>query len=71
MPDIEFTLDTSSGEFRMHIQGIAGPSCDDIANLVKDLAGTPAVEELTAEYHLRPRVRSATRSQIQPRSRRA
>jgi hypothetical protein len=67
MPEIEFTLDTSTGEVLMHIQGIAGPSCDDVARLVKDLAGSPAVEELTAEYRLRPRVRSATRSQIQPR----
>ena len=49
----------------MHIQGIAGPSCDDVANLVKDLAGTPAVEDVTAEYRLRPRVR--VRSQIKSR----
>jgi len=66
MPEIEFTLDTSTGELLMHIRGIVGPSCEDVARVVKDLAGTPAVEELTAEYRLRPRVRSATRSQIQP-----
>ncbi len=67
MPEIEFTLDTSTGEFLMHIQGIAGPSCDDVANLVKDLAGPPGVEELTAEYRIRPRVRTGVRSQIKSR----
>jgi hypothetical protein len=67
MPEIEFTLDTSNGELLMHIQGIAGPSCDDVANLMKDLAGTPAIEDVTAEYRLRPRVHSSARSQIQPR----
>jgi hypothetical protein len=67
MPEIEFTLDTSTGELLMHIAGIAGPSCDDIANLVKDLAGTPAVEDVTAEYRLRPRVRTGVRSQVKAR----
>ena len=67
MPEIEFTLDTSTGDLLMHIQGIAGPSCDDVANLVKDLAGTPAVEDVTAEYRLRPRVRTGVRSQIKSR----
>ena len=67
MPEIEFTLDTTNGEFQMHIQGIAGPSCDDIANLVKDLAGTPGVDVLTAEYRIRPRVRTRVRSQSKSR----
>jgi hypothetical protein len=67
MPEIDFTIDPETGELQVHIKGIAGPACDDIAKLVKDLAGDPAREELTAEYRLRPRVRSDTRSHIQAR----
>jgi len=41
MPEVEFTIDTATGEFQMHVQGVAGPACDDVAKLVKDLAGEP------------------------------
>lgn len=61
MPEIEFEIDQETGELRSHITGIAGPACDDVARLLKELAGEPAREELTPEYHLRP--------QIQPRIR--
>ncbi len=64
MPEVEFTIDTATGEFQMHVQGVAGPACDDVANLVKDLAGEPGREEATAEYHLRPRVHSRTDTHI-------
>jgi len=30
MPDIDFTIDTSTGELQMHVPGIAGPACDEI-----------------------------------------
>jgi hypothetical protein len=56
VPELEFTLDTASGELQLQVRGIAGPACDDIARLVKDLAGDPGREEVTADYHLRPRV---------------
>ncbi len=75
MPEVEFTIDTATGEFQMHVQGVAGPACDDVAKLVKDLAGEPGREdvtaeyepgreEATAEYHLRPRVHSRTDTHI-------
>jgi len=48
----------------MHVHGVAGPACDDVAKLVKDLAGEPGREEATAEYHLRPRVHSRTDTHI-------
>jgi hypothetical protein len=54
VPEAEFIIDSESGEFRMHVYGVAGPACDDIAKLVKELAGPPGSEEPTAEYHLRP-----------------
>lgn len=67
MPEIEFTVDTATGELLLHIQGIAGPACDDVARLIKEVAGEPAQEEATAEYHLRPRVRARPEARVQPK----
>ncbi len=61
MLEIEFSIDTTTGELRMHVKGIAGPACDDVAKLAKELLGTPAREEKTAEHHLRPVVRCEIR----------
>lgn len=57
MPEAEFIIDSESGEFRMHVYGVAGPACDDLARLVKELAGPPGSEAMTAEYYLQPAVR--------------
>jgi len=64
LPEAEFVIDADSSEFRLHVRGVAGPACDDIARLVKELAGPPGSEEATAEYHLRTatRVRSDARA---------
>ena len=67
MPELQFIIDTVSGELTLHIQGIAGPACDDVARLVKDLAGEPARDEATAEYHLRPRTRAHTDTTVRPK----
>ena len=57
MPEIQFTIDAGSGELQLHVKGVAGPACDDVARLAKELLGQPAAEEATAEYHLRTQVR--------------
>ncbi len=67
MPELEFTIDADTGEFTLHVEGIAGPACDDVARLVKDLAGDPGREEATAEYRLRPRVQGRSAPRIQAR----
>ena len=67
MREIEFIIDTTTGEFQVHVQGIAGPACDDVARLLKELAGDPGHEEVTAEYHLRSRVHSRSETRIKPR----
>ena len=41
VPELEFTIDTASGEFQLHVNGIAGRACDDVAKLVKELLGNP------------------------------
>ena len=62
MAEIEFTIDPATGELAMHVKGIAGPACDDVARLVKQLLGEPGSERQTGEYHLRPTVRPQIRS---------
>lgn len=67
MPEIDFTIETETGELQMHVRGVAGPACDDIARLVKELAGEPGHEATTTEYHLRSRVCSRTEPRIHPK----
>jgi hypothetical protein len=61
MSEIQFTIDPGTGQLEMHVQGMAGPSCDDIAKIMRELLGAPGREEETAEYHLRPQVRPRIR----------
>ena len=63
MREIEFTIDRATGELRLQVRGIAGPACDDVARLARELLGAPAREEETAEYRLRPQVRPPVRPQ--------
>ncbi len=56
MPEIEFSINTETGEMQMHIEGIKGASCSDVAKLAKELLGAPAREELTPEFYQRPHV---------------
>ena len=64
MPEIDFTIDPTTGQLEVHVQGVRGPSCQDVAKLVDDLLGEPAVDQKTAEYYLKPKVRP----RIQPKS---
>ena len=56
MPEIEFTIDPATGKLELHVKGVAGPACEDVARLAEQLLGRPTVDRRTAEYHLRPRV---------------
>lgn len=66
MPEVEFTLNTETGQLEMHIQGFAGPSCDTIAKLARELLGAPALESPTAAYYLRPAIQTRPRSGGRP-----
>ncbi len=57
MPEVEFTINPETGELTLHVKGIAGPACDDVAKLARELLGEPTREVKTAEYHLRTNVR--------------
>jgi len=57
MPEINFTIDTQTGEMEMKVEGVQGPQCADIAKLVKELLGSPEREENTKEFYARPSVK--------------
>lgn len=61
MPEIEFTIDPVTGELELQVRGVAGPTCDDVARLTKQLLGEPDREQTTPEYYLRPRVQPRIR----------
>ena len=57
MPEINFTIDTQTGEMEMKVEGVQGPQCADVAKIVTELTGAPAIEENTREFHARPCVK--------------
>lgn len=61
MPEIEFTLDQATGELAIQVKGVAGPACDDVARLARELLGKPSTERNSSEYYLRPRIQSQVR----------
>lgn len=61
MPELEFTLHPETGVLQMHVKGITGPACEDVAKLARELCGPPDREERTAEYYVRPEVRPQVR----------
>jgi len=56
MPEVEFLIDTETGEMKLHIEGIKGASCGDVAKIAKELLGTPEREENSPEFYVRPQV---------------
>ncbi|MCC6178380.1 MAG: DUF2997 domain-containing protein [Chloroflexi bacterium] len=63
MPEIEFTIDEATGDLTMHVKGVAGPACEDVAKLARELLGNPGSERNTAEFHARARVSRQVRPQ--------
>ena len=63
MPEIDFTIDPRTGQLELHVKGVAGPACEDVAKLARELLGAPARERNTADYYARPQVRP----QVQPK----
>ena len=61
MPEIKFTIDPETGTLELHVKGIPGPACDDVAKLAKELLGEPGHERATSEYYVRPHVRPQVR----------
>jgi len=56
MPEIEFTIDETTGDLTIHVKGVAGPACEDIAKLARELLGNPGTDRNTAEFFARAQV---------------
>ena len=50
MPEIEFTIDTETGECQTEIKGIQGAACEKTAQQLKQLLGDPTVDRKTKDY---------------------
>ena len=61
MPEIQFTIDAATGDLTVQVKGVAGPACEDVAKLARELLGAPASEQNTPEYFVRPRIRRQIR----------
>lgn len=63
MPEINFTIDTKTGEMEMKVDGVQGPQCSDVAKIVTELTGAPEKEENTQEFYARQTVTIPVRRQ--------
>lgn len=63
MPEVEFTIDSETGKLELHVKGVAGPACEQVATLATELLGAPGREQNTPEYYLRPQVKPHVRRQ--------
>jgi hypothetical protein len=57
VPEIEFTLDPTTGKLDLLVKGIRGPACGDIAKLLEEFLGKPTLDRNTADFFVKPQVR--------------
>lgn len=57
MPEIEFKIDTETGECRTEIKGIQGAACEKTAQQLKQLMGESTVDRKTKEYFAKPEIK--------------
>lgn len=50
MPEIEFKINTDTGECQTEIKGVQGAACEKTARELKQLLGNPTVDQKTKEY---------------------
>ena len=57
MPEVEFTIDTETGECQTEIKGIQGAACEKTAQQLKQLMGDPTVDRKTKDYYAKPEIK--------------
>lgn len=57
MPEIEFTIDTETGECQTEIKGVQGAACEKTAQQLKQLMGDPTIDRKTKEYFAKPEIK--------------
>lgn len=61
MKEIQFEIDTATGELKAHVQGEAGRACLDVHRLVEELVGRAAETVHTQEFYQRVSPQEQTR----------
>ena len=61
MPEIEFAIDSATGDLTVQVKGVAGPACEDVAKLARELLGVPGSEQTSPEYFVCPRIQRQIR----------
>jgi len=49
-PEFEITIG-KDGKLKVHVKGVHGPKCLELADLVRDIVGKEESRQLTAEYY--------------------
>lgn len=57
MPEIEFNINTETGECQTEIKGIQGAACERTAQQLKQLMGEPTADRKTKEYFAKPEIK--------------
>lgn len=57
MPEIEFKINTETGECQTQIKGVQGAACEKTAQQLKQLMGDPTVDQKTKEYFVKPEIK--------------
>lgn len=57
MPEIEFNINTETGECQTEIKGVQGAVCEKTAQQLKQLMGDPTVDRKTKEYFVQPEIK--------------
>ena len=57
MPEIEFKIDTETGECQTEIKGVSGAACERTAQQLKQLMGNPTIDQKTKEYFAVPEIK--------------
>ncbi len=62
MPEIEFTIDTETGQCNTQINGVQGPACERTARQLRKVLGAPTTDRKTAEFHVKPATKRRVRA---------
>jgi hypothetical protein len=57
MPEIEFNINTETGECETEIKGVQGAACEKTAQQLKQLMGNPTVDRKTKDYYAKPEIK--------------
>ena len=55
-PEFDITI-SRAGKVKVHVKGVKGTRCIELADLIKDILGREDTRELTSDYYAEGKVR--------------